>query len=244
MYHRNIRFSDGGRAVLIEPPDDAVISLTDAKKALGMSLSDASQDAALTLAIAAASDVLDPAAGGWLGRALRPQSWELQLPSFGAHSYRFHMSPRHPVGSHRIELPYPPLLSVDSVVYTDVNGVDQPLVLDTGYRVLGMGQVYGKAMIAPLYGQSWPVARVDDASVRIQFTCGYDDDDAVMPATLKNAVIIGARALLSIATRDMTLLEDRVEGMGWKRYQNTPAVAQIVDKAIKWLLANLTIPAI
>jgi hypothetical protein len=54
------------------------------------------------------------------------------------------LSPRHPPDAHRIVLPYPPLQSVSSVKYLDVNGVDQTLVLGTDYRVLGMGQTFGK----------------------------------------------------------------------------------------------------
>jgi hypothetical protein len=63
------------------------VTLADAKVALG--ITDASQDTLVTAAIAAAADALDPAAGGWLGRALRTQTWELQLRSFASHQYRF-----------------------------------------------------------------------------------------------------------------------------------------------------------
>jgi hypothetical protein len=239
MFFRNADFVDGGRAVLIEPPTDPAITLADAKKALG--ISDASQDLAVQAAIDAASDVLDPASGGWLGRALRPQTWELQLRSFAAHQHHFFSSPLHPVDAHKILLPYPPFLQMVSVKYLDINGVDQTLALGTDYRVLGAGQAYGKAFIAPLYGASWPVPRVDDASVRIQFTCGYDDDAAIMPRALRSAIVLGARALLSVSTRDMLLMEDRVEGLGWKRFQNNPAAADVVDKAVRSLLINLKI---
>jgi hypothetical protein len=242
MFFRNHDFDDGGRAVLTDPPTADAVTLADAKRALGIAATDISQDLAITSAIAAASDALDPAAGGWLGRALRPQSWELQLRQFSQRlGSAFHINPRQPAPAHAIVLPYPPLLSVDSVKYTDTNGVNQTLALGVDYRVIGMGQVYGKAWIAPLYNASWPVARLDDASVRIRFTCGYDEGDAVMPRSLKNAIVLGARALLSVSTRDMLLLEDRVEGLGWKRFQNNPAVADIVDKAMRALLINLAI---
>jgi hypothetical protein len=192
-------------------------------------------------ALDAASDALDPASGGWLGRALRTQSWELQLRSFSEHREHFFNSPRRAPEAHRILLPYPPLQSVDSVKYLDINGVDQALVLGTDYRVLGMGQPYGKAYIAPLYGASWPVPRVDDASVRIAFTAGYDEADNIMPKALRSAIILATRALLSVSTRDMLLMEDRVEGLGWKRFQNNPAAADVVEKAVRSLLINLQI---
>ncbi len=236
---RNHDFSDGGRAILIAAPTAEAVILADAKAALG--ISDSSQDAIITAAVASAADALDPAAGGWLGRALRPQTWELQLRSFSQHRGQFHFGPRHPPEAHRILLPFPPLISVTSVTYADVSGVDQVLALNTGYRILGKGQPYGKACLAPLYQASWPACRVDDASVRVRFICGYDEAANFMPKSLKAAIVLGARALMSVQARDMLLFEDRLEGVGSKRYQNNPAAAEIVTKAVSSLLVNLAI---
>jgi uncharacterized phiE125 gp8 family phage protein len=241
MFH-NHDFSDGGRTVLIAVPTLPAVTLADAK--VGLGITDTSQDTIVAAAIAAAGDALDPAAGGWLGRALRTQTWELQLRSFGRHHRRnFQFNPRQAIEAHHIALSYPPLQNVLSVKYFDVNGVDQTLALGTDYRVLGMGQVYDKARIAPLYAKAWPTPRVDDGSVRIQFTCGYDDSAPLtaMPRGLKQAIILGARALMSVTGRDMLLFEDRVDGMGLKRYQNNPAAADIVNKAISSLLINMAI---
>jgi hypothetical protein len=85
------------------------------------------------------------------------------------------------------------------------------------------------------------VPRVDDASVRIAFTAGYDEADNIMPKALRSAIILATRALLSVSTRDMLLMEDRIEGLGWKRFQNNPAAADVVDKAVRSLLINLKI---
>lgn len=236
-HHEN---GDGGRAVLTDAPTDPAVTLADAKKALG--IADTSQDLIVGAAIAACSDTLDPAFGGWLGRALRTQSWELQLRGFSRRHHGFcFINPRQAQEVHYIVLPYPPLQSVDSVKYIDVNGIDQTLVKDTDFRVIGQGQPYGKAAIAPLYGQAWPVPRFDDASVRIRFTCGYEESDFIMPKGLKAAIVLGARALMSVSARDMMLFEDKVEGLGSKRYQNNPAAADIVTKAVTSLLFNLKI---
>jgi hypothetical protein len=246
---RNNDISDGGRPILIAPADDAVISLADCKRALGISGSD--QDSVLTAAIAGVTADLDPSQLGWLGRALRPQQWELQLCSFfdvrpDRRRQGYSCSPGWPGGSasrpfaaHPIPLPYPPLISVDSFKYLDVGGVDRTLVLGTDYRVLGQGQTFGKQSVAPVYGGAWPAARSDDASVRIRFTCGYDDDVNIMPPQLLSAICLGVRALIPLMTRDVMLFEDRVEGLGAKRYQNNPEIAKIVSSAIGSLLANL-----
>jgi hypothetical protein len=118
--------------------------------------------------IAAAVNQLDPAGGGWLGRALRPQTWELRLSSFSQHNCFDHRYGQHQA----IVLPFPPLISVDSVKYDDTSGVEQTLVEGTGFRVFGLGAL-ARCAIAPLYQQSWPVARSDRESVRIRFTAGY-----------------------------------------------------------------------
>src|SRR2546430_1116586 len=74
--------------ILIEAPDQDVISLADCKAAIG--IVDDSQDSAIQIAIRAVSDALDPASLGWLGRALRRQTWELQLESFHAEECHDH----------------------------------------------------------------------------------------------------------------------------------------------------------
>ncbi|WLA52369.1 hypothetical protein QIH80_21115 [Bradyrhizobium elkanii] len=140
-----------------------------------------------------------------------------------------------------IPLPYPPLIDIVSVKYFDANGVDQTMVLGTDFRVLGMGQPLGQQEIAPPLGKSWPVARLDDASVRIRFNCGYDEDVNVMPRQLKSALCLAVRDLLPLLTRDQMLLEDRVEGVSTKRYQNNPQLAAVVQSAIGSLLANLRV---
>ncbi|MEH2484706.1 phage head-tail connector protein [Bradyrhizobium sp. AZCC 2230] len=48
--------------------DSEALQLVDCKAALG--ISGTSQDAVITAAIGAATDVLDAATGGWLGRAI------------------------------------------------------------------------------------------------------------------------------------------------------------------------------
>ena len=231
---RNNDISDGGRAVLIEPPLEEVISLQDCKTALGISTSD--QDLLLQNAIWAAVDNLD-AANGSMNRALREQTWELQLRSFN--DRRSGVRPfNNPMA---IPLPYPPLLQVISVKYLDVNGTDQTLAAGTGYRVLGLGAPLERQAIAPPFQGAWPVTRVDDASVRIRFNCGYDEDINVMPRQLKSAVCLAARDLLPLLSRDQMLFEERIEGVGSKRYQNNPEFATVTQKAVANLLRNLRI---
>ncbi|WP_018456809.1 phage head-tail connector protein [Bradyrhizobium sp. WSM4349] len=236
---RNNDISDGGRAVLIAAPDynaTPIVSLAECKSALGIASS--SQDALITMALDAAIAALDPSTNGWLGRALGAQTWELQLQSFcdRRKTVRPHYNPL------AIPLPYPPLIAITSVKYFNAAGSDTTMVAGTDYRVLGQGETYARQAIAPLYGQSWPVARPDDASVRIRYTCGYDGQAGRMtPPQLSSAICLSVRALMPLLQRDATLLEDRVEGVASKRYQNNPEFARITEAAVSSLLVNLSI---
>jgi uncharacterized phiE125 gp8 family phage protein len=67
-------------SVLITAPTDDVLTLTELKTAL--SITSDTQDDLLETLRDAVTETLDPASGGWLGRALRPQTWELRLSQF------------------------------------------------------------------------------------------------------------------------------------------------------------------
>lgn len=161
--------------LLVEPPSDPVFTLDEAKAHLRVD--DDDNNLVIEGLRDAVVGMLDPAAGGWLGRALRPQVWELQLRSFHDDD-RFFMcndrrhTARSDFGRDAIALPYPPLIEVISLNYADAQGVDRTMVEGTDYRVLGVGGSTSAA-VAPLYGASWPSARFDAASVRIRFKAGY-----------------------------------------------------------------------
>jgi hypothetical protein len=141
-----------------------------------------------------------------------------------------------------IPLPYPPLISITSVKYLDATGTDVPMTLGTDYRILGQADLMARPAIAPLYSKTWPVALRDDASVRIRYTCGYDATGIrTAPAQLSSAICLGVRALLPVLSRDGMIAEDRVEGIGWKKYQNNPQFADVIKSAVANLLVNLSV---
>lgn len=155
--------------VLIAPPTDDVVTLDEVKEHLRIDVDD--DNDSITGFRDAVVNMLDPAGGGWLGRALREQTWEYRLPGF-QHIHRDRVagfSRRHPQA---IEIPYPPLIEIVSIKYDDQAGTEQELVEDTNFRVID-GGVLNKSAVAPLYNQFWPIARPDIESVRIRFTAGY-----------------------------------------------------------------------
>jgi uncharacterized phiE125 gp8 family phage protein len=209
-----------GTRALITAPTAAVISATDVKTALG--ISGTTQDGIINAALATVIGQLDPATGGWLGRALRPQTWELRLHGFP---------------NRGIQLPFPPLISVTSLKYDDTSGVEQTLVENTGFRVLGIG-TKGKQVVAPLYNQIWPNARSDAESVRIRFQSGYAATPPdTLPAAITHAICLGVRMLLSDTAQNLYVSLDRVEGVGEKRYIVSTAANELLTGAMENLLS-------
>ncbi len=68
-----------------------------------------------------------------------------------------------------IELPMPPLVSVDSITYVDNAGDTQTLA--TSYYTVDTESVPGRVFLA--YGKSWPTTRSVRNAVTITFTAGY-----------------------------------------------------------------------
>lgn len=218
---------------LIEAPTDDVVTLAEAKDQLR--ITGASQDTIIEALIQSAVDQIDPAGGGWLGRALRPQTWELRGPCF-PYWYEGCGYQRNPK-AYWTELPYPPLLTVDSVKYYDGDGVDTTLTEGVGYRVFQGG--IGKAYIAPVYNGQWPSSvRADAESVRIRFTAGYEIGSAgdPMPAPIKQAVILMVKSLFDVHAQNLLLSEVTIEGVSTRRYVVSDNAARLMRSVSEVLL--------
>ena len=84
----------------------------------------------------------------------------------------------------RVTLPMPPLASVTSVNYVDGDGDTQTLS-STAYDTVTPTDSPG--YITPVYGTTWPTARLQHDAVTIRFVAGYASADAV-PDTVKAAI--------------------------------------------------------
>ena len=242
MTNRRRQQSLNSSLVLIAVPTVDVLSLEEAKAALGIATSD--QDGMLAAAIAAAAAVLDPAFGGWLGRALRPQTWELRLSGF-PNDDAADFSAGSDRGD-RIRLPYPVLTALSSVKYDNALGVEQTLVKDTDYRVYGLGG-HHRAFVAPLAGTTWPWARRELESVRIQFVCGYAPAVSASPGPvaadkcpppIRQAIVLASRMLLSNVERNLFIASDKTEGVGETRYVVSDSANRMIEAASSSLLES------
>lgn len=191
------------RLTQIAAPLVAPVSLDQAKAHLVVEHED--HDARITQLIAAATAHFD-GRDGWLGRALVEQTWELRLERFPP----------------CVELPLPPLLSVDEIRYLDEQGVLTLLTSDK-YQVAAGG--WNKAILAPAYNEVWPSTRCGEPdAVRIIFTAGFarvSEDSppellAGVPEDLVTALLFQIELLYGRDPATALLLQKTIDALATK----------------------------
>ncbi len=150
---------------LITPPATEPITLLEAKRHLRVDVTD--DDTLITSIITAAREYCET----FQNRAYITQTWEMTLDSF----------PTMP-----LKIPKPPLQSVDSIKYTDQNGVET--LFDAANYVVDADSEPGRIALAP--GVSWPSVTLKPiGGVKIRFTAGYGDA-AKVPMMAKQAMLL------------------------------------------------------
>lgn len=109
---------------------------------------------------------------GWMGRALLSQTKVYYLDAWPDVDY--------------IELPFPPLRSVSSIIYTDYNSV-----ATTFSNILYIQDIVSEpGRIVLNYGQSWPIVTLNTVNpIAITYICGYSDVSAI-PESIKQGMKI------------------------------------------------------
>lgn len=190
---------------LVTDAEDWPITLEQAKAHLREDSSDF--DEQIEAYIDAATAYAD-GPGGYLGRALIDQTWDLYLDSFPCPRWE---------GSRRIdaiEIPLPPLIEVIGVFYLDSSGTEQP-VSDSNYTVDPASEP-GRIVLKS--GSSWPTIQQGANAVRVRFRAGYLDQtvspavDAV-PGTIKAALLIMVGDLFS--NRESSVVGASVSKIPW-----------------------------
>lgn len=170
-------------------------------------------DARLTALLAAAQAAIEPPYG-WVGRAFGEQTLEWSGRAFGACG--------------RLRLPFPPVRSIESVRFYDTVGAD--VAMDAAdYWLVGDA-------LEPVSG-FWPAVRARGDAVRIRYVAGYAaDDPALVP--VRHAIILAASHLRSLATSDLSVRSETVEGVGAVTYTVSDAAEGLVRRAVEGLLAG------
>lgn len=107
-------------------------------------------------------------AEGYLKRALVSQIWSMKTDE----------------GLMDVEIPKPPLVTVDSINYIDADGNNQ--LLNSSVYTVDSDSTPGRVVLA--YDQSWPDTRDVIQNVTIEFTCGYGTEEDV-PQDIKQAIL-------------------------------------------------------
>lgn len=161
---------------LVTAPTTTVISVEEAK--LHLRVTEDDEDTLIQSLIKAATAFAET----WTKRQFITATYDLYLDTFpssdwgyGADGWEYKRS--------EIVVPKPPLQSVTSVKYYDIDGVLQTLVATTYDVDLSVDP--GRIRIA--YNQSWPSVQSKSNAIVIRFVCGYGLAPAV-PDTIKAAI--------------------------------------------------------
>lgn len=171
------RFVTSGRwsgLTLIAEPVGFPVTVDQCKEHLNIINND-DDDGIIAIYLAAAVAYIDGKTG-ILGRALQEQTWEMTLDSF-------------PCYGQGIEIPLPPLLSVESVLYDDLEGTEQ--TIDPDNYVVDTASFPGRVQPAGTF--MWPSSADNVNSVRIRFRAGYTEESgsqSTVPASIKAAILI------------------------------------------------------
>ena len=235
--------------VVITPPTAPLIDVPTARARLAL---DASiSDLTIQANIAAALGMLDGPAGT-LGRAILPQTLEWRSANWAPrHDFDWRGGHLHSLGysggwhwrHHRaIELAFPPVTAVTSITYLDQTGTQQTLPA-SAYQVDLDGD---EARVRPVFGTTWPPALMVPDSVRIRYAAGYQDadDNPSPPPGLVQAILMMARSLGSLSTRDGALRGEQVTGIGSTSYDTGASAGAGLASAVEALIAPYRVPSL
>lgn len=169
--------------VLVITPPDALVDLATAKAHLRIDGED--QDTLITAYVAAASAHID-GPGGWLNRAIGAQTLELVLSGSAWLGWGYGCA---------LPLSCPPVATITSVKYLDVDGVQQTLSA-------GVYALRADGSLALGFEQEWPSPRDTGDAIRIRYTAG----STTIPAAITAAVLLMAGDLY--ANRETVVIGD------------------------------------
>ncbi len=157
---------------LVTPPEVEPVTLAEAKAHLRLETT--ADDAFVTSLIPAARELVEI----FLRRALITQTWELTLDGFPWNRYLVY-------SVSAIDIPRPPLQSVEWIKYTDTAGQVQTMRPDQ-YVVDASSDQMGRVALA--WTEFWPLTRYTINSVAIRFKAGYGDSPEDVPPGIRLAI--------------------------------------------------------
>ena len=198
--------------IVITPPTETPVSLVEAKAQLRITGTD--DDDFISSLIRAVTATIDGPSGS-IGRALVTQTLEYQVDYFP---------------SCEIELPCRPVASITSIKYDDSDATEQTLGAAT-YRLVAPN------IVGLVSGSSWPTALEQAGAVRVRYVAGYGVA-SVVPAPIKQAILLGVRHLYSLGERSLFVAGKKIEGVSETRWVVSDTASKIVQDATNSLLST------
>lgn len=159
---------------LITPPTVLAVTLDQARANLRVDGTD--MDALITMWVEGITAALEHE----IGQCLMPQTWEVALDAF-------------PVA---ISLPHP-VISVTSVKYMDMDGVEQTLA-PAAYKLTRSAYA---SMLTAISGTTWPPARSEADSITVTIVCGHGATAESTPANVRLYILAKLVEQFDPATR-------------------------------------------
>lgn len=161
---------------LVTPPAVEPVSLSDAKAQVRKTGTD--EDTLFTTFIIPAARQRGELA---TRRQWNTATWRLVLDAWPCEGW--------------IDVPLPPLRQIVSIKYLDTAGVQQTLAASQYVVEAPAGPRAMRGKVSPAYGVTWPTALDRAGAIEIEFTAGYGDTAADVPAILRHAVLRDVGAL-------------------------------------------------
>jgi uncharacterized phiE125 gp8 family phage protein len=152
---------------VVTPPDVDPVTLAEAKAHLRLDTS-ADDDAYVSTLISAARERVEL----FLRRALITQTLEYTIDGF-------------PAGE--IDLPRPPLQSIEWIKYVDTAGILQTLPAQDYVSDVSSNEI---ARVALAWNRYWPITRSSINAAVIRFIEGYGDDAEDVPQAIRHGILI------------------------------------------------------
>ncbi len=152
---------------MVTGPAVEPVSVNEAKAHLRVDISD--DDALIGGLITAARMHVEQN----MKRALVAQTWELVMDRWPALGY--------------LRLPLPPLVSVTSIKYTDVDGVEG--TFDVGNYLVDTDREPGRIVLKS--AASWPAVELREVGgVRVRYVAGYGSTAGDVPRGIRQAILL------------------------------------------------------
>lgn len=170
------------------PPSAEPVALADAKVHLRIDADMTQEDALITMLIGAARRYAE----AYCGRSFISQGWRLVLDSFpGPSLMGIPYGESFTLPGHAVLLERGPVISVDAVRYTAMDGSTQ--TMPSANWVADLSSPMPR--LTPVFGQIWPVTLPQIGAVQIDYTAGFGASSTSVPEGIRHWILLRVATL-------------------------------------------------